>query len=161
VYKVKIEGSAPIGHRAIVMTGIRDPILISELDNVLGGAYQEVNKRFADIRGQFQLFIRVYGKNAVMGEHEPLMDRVPHEVGLLIEAVADTRDVAMSVCGYTRSHLQHAYYAGEVATTGNMAYPFSPFVVDAGQAYRFAIYHLLPLSDPCEGTHMSTEMVMG
>src|SRR5262249_5334543 len=29
-------------------------------------------------------------------------------------------------------------------------YAFSPFNVPVGPAYRFSVYHLLPLDDPCE-----------
>ena len=37
-----------------------------------------------------------------------------------------------------------------LTTAGNMAYPFSPFGIPVGPAYRFAVYHLLALRDPCE-----------
>jgi hypothetical protein len=40
-----------------------------------------------------------------------------------------------------------------------MAYPFSPFGVPVGPAYRFAVYHLMPLADPCECFPVTLENV--
>ena len=58
-----------------------------------------------------------------------------------------------------RGTLQHASYPGIRNTAGNMAYPFSPFGVPLGPAYRFAVYHLMPLADPCECFPMTIEEV--
>ena len=44
-----------------------------------------------------------------------------------------------------------------ISTAGNLAYPFSPFNVPVGPAYRFSCYHLLPLEDPCEVFPMRIE----
>ena len=85
-----------------------------------------------------------------MGELEPDKSFVPHEIGLLIDVVADTQELANAVAMYVRGHLQHVGYPGIITTAGNLAYPFSPFNVPVGPMYRFSVYHLLPLADPCE-----------
>ena len=150
VYRVKLEGACPAGYRTIVIAGIRDPILIGQLDPVLARVRDAVRERFGpDGEGRYRLFFRAYGRDAVMGVREPGRDD-PREVGILIEAIAPTQEMANAVCGYARGNLQHVYYDGEVATAGNLAYPFSPFTVPAGPVYRFGIYHLLTLRDPCE-----------
>ncbi len=105
-----------------------------------------------------RLRFRAYGRDAVMGPLEP-GGPAPTEIGLMIEALAPSQDQATAVAMYSRGHLQHAHYAGILTTAGNMAYPFSPFGIPVGPAFRFAVYHLLPLADPCEIFPMHIEEV--
>lgn len=156
-YRVKLEGAEQVGFRSIVIVGIRDPIMIGQLDSVLAEARERAEERFRISGSGIHLTYRVYGKDAVMGPLEPEVDAHPHEVGLVIDVVAPTQDLATGVAMYVRGTLQHASYPGIVTTAGNMAYPFSPFGVPVGPAYRFAVYHLMALSDPCECFPMSME----
>jgi hypothetical protein len=150
VYKLRLEGARLAGHRSISITGIRDPILIGCLDGVLAEAEQLARTRFDAAQGGFEIVFRQYGRNGVMGALEPEKAHVPIEIGLLLEVIADTQELADAVCMYVRGTVQHAYYPGILATAGNMAYPFSPFTVPAGPMYRFHIDHLLPVADPLE-----------
>jgi len=102
---------------------------------------------------------RIYGKNAVMGDLEPDTHLQSHEIGLMIDVVAPAQELATGVAMFVRGTLQHASYPGIVTTAGNMAYPFSPFGVPVGPAYRFAVYHLMPLAEPCEIFPMTIEDV--
>lgn len=156
-YRVKLEGAEQVGFRSIVIVGIRDPIMIGQLDSVLAEARERAEERFRISGSGIHLTYRVYGKDAVMGPLEPEVDAHPHEVGLMIDVVAPAQDLATGVAMYVRGTLQHASYPGIVTTAGNMAYPFSPFGVPVGPAYRFAVYHLMALSDPCECFPMSME----
>lgn len=151
VYKVKLEGAEFIGYRSIVMVGIRDAAMIRELDSVLAHARDRATRRFPAEKGQeWHLDYHVYGRDGVMRGLEPKPAAAPQEVGLLIEAVAASQEAANAIAMFVRGTLQHASYPGIITTAGNLAYPFSPFNVPVGPAYRFSVYHLLPLSDPCE-----------
>jgi Acyclic terpene utilisation family protein AtuA len=159
VYKVKLEGAERVGFRSIVVVGIRDPIMIRELDPLLEETRARAEERFGGLRAQgIHLRFRAYGRDAVMGPLEP-GGPPPREIGLMIEAVAPTQELATGVAMYARGHLQHASYPGILTTAGNMAYPFSPFGIPVGPAYRFAVYHLMPLGDPCEIFPMAIEEV--
>ena len=80
--------------------------------------------------------------------------------GLAVSAfAADAPFPNRPVRMFVRGTLQHASYPGIVTTAGNMAYPFSPFGVPVGPAYRFAVYHLMPLDDPRECFPMTIEEV--
>jgi hypothetical protein len=149
LYKVKLEGARHIGFRTICMSGIRDPILISCVDDFLAAAERETAERFHDATNRWQIVFRQYGRNAVMGKLEPKKHDLPHEIGLLIEVIAETQPLADAMCMYVRGVLQHAYYPGILATAGNLAYPMSPFTVSCGPVYVFHIEHLLQLDDPC------------
>lgn len=158
VYKVKLEAAEQVGFRSIVMVGIRDPIMIRELDPLLEETRERAEERFGMRAQGIHLRFRAYGRDAVMGPLEP-GGAPPREIGLMIEAVAPTQELATGVAMYSRGHLQHASYPGILTTAGNMAYPFSPFGIPVGPAYRFAVYHLMPLKDPCEIFPMVIEEV--
>lgn len=145
-YKVKLEGAATVGYRTLSIAGTRDPIMISTIDSIL----DTVKARVAAILGEeakARVFFHLYGKNGVMGDLEPVKDSTAHELGIVIEVLADTQEAADTVCSLTRSTLLHYGYPGRVATAGNLAFPFSPSDVRAGAVYEFSLYHLMPV-DP-------------
>ena len=149
-YRVKLEGAERIGYRSIVIVGIRDAVMIRELDGVIAHARERAEQRFGTRSDGVSMMFRVYGKDGVMGALEPDKAFVPKEVGLVIEAVAPTQDIATAVAMFTRGVMQHASYPGIVTTAGNMAYPFSPFGIPVGPAHRFAVYHLMPVANALE-----------
>jgi acyclic terpene utilization AtuA family protein len=158
-YRVKLEGAEHLGFRSVVLVGIRDPFMIAALDRLFVEVRDRAEGRFHLSDKGVHLNFSVYGKNAVMGELEPVVHAHAHEVGLLIDVVAPQQELATGVAMFVRGTLQHASYPGIVNTAGNMAYPFSPFGLPVGPAYRFAVYHLMPLDDACECFPMSIEEV--
>ena len=133
--------------------------MIRNLEALIVEVRGRAETRFRITEQGVHLNLSVYGRDAVMGALEPDRAHVPHEVGLLIDAVAPEQELATAVAMFVRGTLQHASYPGMVNTAGNMAYPFSPFGVPIGPAYRFAVYHLMPLADPCECFPMTLETV--
>jgi hypothetical protein len=158
-YRVKLEGAEKVGYRSIVLVGIRDPFMIDALDALFEDVRSRAETRFGMAAKGVQLNFSAYGRNAVMGRLEPVTGAHPHEVAVLIDAVAPEQELATGVAMFVRGTLQHASYPGIRNTAGNMAYPFSPFGVPLGPAYRFAVYHLMPLDDPCECFPMTLENV--
>jgi hypothetical protein len=145
-YRVKLEGARPTGYRAISIAGIRDPILIGCIDDVLGGVEEQVMGIAGGARGSIRF--RVYGKNGVMGAWEPVERTLSHELGLVIEVNAPTPDEADSLLSVTRSTLLHYGYPGRISTAGNLALPFSPSDVSMGKTFEFSLYHLMDLESP-------------
>lgn len=147
-YSVKLEGARQIGHRSICIAGIRDPIMIASLDSILNEVRSAVGKLCANEIQQGSLHFHIYGKDAVMGSREPRKDQPAHELGVLIDAVAPEPSAAATLCSVTRSTLLHYGYNGRVATAGNLAFPFSPSDLAAGEVFEFSIYHLMATKDP-------------
>ncbi len=145
-YKVKLEGAVPVGYRAISVAGMRDPIMIGSIETILESVKARVSAILGD-EAKAQVFFHLYGKNGVMGALEPLKNAVSHELGLVIEVVAETQEKANTVCSLTRSTLLHYGYPGRVATAGNLAFPFSPSDTPAGAVYEFALYHLMKVDE--------------
>ena len=147
VPSVKLEGTKVAGFRAISICGNRDPIFISQSDDIL----ENLKKRTADNLSadfDYNLDFIVYGKNGVMGQLEPNTQITSHEIGIVIDVVADTQEHSAAACSVARSTLLHYGYPGRIATAGNLAFPFSPSDIKVGETYVFNVYALLRSEDP-------------
>ena len=144
---VKLEGARIAGYRTISICGNRDPIFISQVDSILEGIKSQTAENLS-ANFDYKLDFIVYGKNGVMGALEPLHQITSHEIGIVIDAVADTQENASAVCSVARSTLLHYGYPGRIATAGNLAFPFSPSDIEVGPAYVFGVYSLLKGADP-------------
>lgn len=148
-YRIKLEGVKFSGYRTVSIAGTRDPFMIREIESVIGGVRERVTDNFAGEDYTYRLDFKIYGLNGVMGDLEP-HKQTAHELGIIIEAVAATQEIADTVCGFARSTMLHYGYPGRVATAGNLAFPYSPSDFHAGAVYEFSIYHLVEVGDPCD-----------
>lgn len=149
-YTIKLEGAGLVGYRAFSMGGVRDPILIAQLEQVATSVASTVADVLAtEIEpSRYRLKFRLYGHDAVLGDHEPIKRPDGHEAFVLIDVVGDTPDIAQAVCGAAKQYFLHAPYEGILGTGGNLAIPFGPDILDGGPAYRFTIYDLVDVDDP-------------
>lgn len=145
-YFLKLEGARLIGYRTISIAGVRDPIMISQIDDVIAKVKERVADNFQELK-DYELHVHCYGKDGVMGLLEPHPEPA-HELGLVIEALASTQEIADTICSFARSTMLHYGYPGRKATAGNLAFPYSPSDVSAGAVYKFSVYHLLEVDDP-------------
>jgi hypothetical protein len=162
-YTVKLEGVEHAGHRSICVCGTRDPLLIGRLDDFLASVRKEVATKAAQFGADpdtYQLGVRVYGRDGVMAEREPLRGEHPHELGFVIEVVSrQSQDMASAVLGMARTNMLHTDFPGRLCREGNMAFPFSPSDIEVGPAYRFSVYHVAELDDPTEPFPIEYEML--
>ncbi|KAA9382358.1 acyclic terpene utilization AtuA family protein [Neorhizobium galegae] len=148
-YFVKVEGARPLGFRTVSIAGARGPDFIAKVDEIIAGVRARVEDNFRQMpTGSWELIFRTYGRDGVMGALEPQRDLTPHELGIVIEAIAKTQDDADTICSFARSTMLHFGYPGRVSTAGNLAFPYSPSDFKAGQVYAFSLYHLLKVADP-------------
>lgn len=162
-YTIKLEGAAISGYRSICLAGARDPILIRQFDEVMEGATRKVR---TDLEGRispddYQFRYRLYGRDGVMGAREPDPTLDPKELGVVMEVVARTQEIADTVAALLRSATLHIGYTGRMATAGNLAFPYSPAEFAAPPAYEFRIYHLLDVDDPLALFPITFETVGG
>lgn len=148
-YTVKLEGARPIGYRTVSIAGVRDPIMMREIDSIIEAVRERVADNFSGAKMDYHLNVNVYGKDGVMGQLEPTPVADGHELGIVIEAVADTQAHADTICAFARSTMLHYGYEGRRATAGNLAFPYSPSDFHAGKVYVFSLYHILAVEDPC------------
>jgi len=145
--KVKLEGSGKVGERYIGIAGIRDPYSIKNIDKVLDWARSQVKERFPNEK--YHLNYRVFGKNGVMGDLEPVKEIKSHELCVVVEGVASTDEVAHEV---TMIGLRQLFYARlpEVKGTAGSAAFLLDEVIKASPAYEWTMNHIVPVDDPME-----------
>ncbi len=148
-YYVKLEGVKKIGYRTVSFAATRDPIMISEMKEIVEAVKEKVRTNFTDLKDYF-LDFKLYGVNGVMGIFKESEPGTSFEVGIIIEAVAETQALASTICGFARSTMLHYGYKGRKSTAGNLAFPFSPSDFKVGEVYEFNVYHLMEVTDPCE-----------
>ena len=159
IYTIKLEGVKRVGYRTLSIAGIRDPIMIKQIDEILKGVRERVHDNFKEWDMKYYLDFKIYGKNGVMGPLEPLPENLGHELGIIIEAVSANQETANTICSFVRSTLLHYGDAGRIATAGNLAFPYSPSDFKAGEVYTFSLYHLMEVRDPSEFFPIQMEQV--
>jgi len=148
-YYIKLEAAKCVGFRTVSIAGVRDPIFIKEIDSILENVTKRVKDNFRNL-DNYQLNFKIYGKNGVMGDLEPIKEITSHELCIVIDAVAQTQEVANTICSFARSTMLHYGYEGRIATAGNLAFPYSPSDFKVGAVYNFSLYHLIEINDPIE-----------
>lgn len=153
-YTIKLEGVELAGYRSICVCGTRDPALISRLDDFIASVRAEVAVKAANFGAtpdSYQLGIRIYGRDGVMGAREPVAHATPHELGFVLEAVSQqSQEMASAVLSMARTNMLHTDFPGRLCREGNMAFPFSPSDIEVGPVYRFSVFHVAELDNPTE-----------
>ncbi|MDO8772401.1 MAG: acyclic terpene utilization AtuA family protein, partial [Burkholderiaceae bacterium] len=103
-YTVKLEGATRIGYRAMVLGGVRDPVILEQFESWLGGLKAHIAENVEavygpSIRGQYEIHYKIYGQSGVLGDREPYPERIGNEIGLLMVTLAQTQEVAYAIAG--------------------------------------------------------------
>jgi hypothetical protein len=155
-YTIKLEGVEKAGYQSVAFAGIRDPVLIGQIDDYLDRFRERVRQRVSEMfgaefsRGGYVFTIRVYGQNGVMGQMETVKEIRSHELGLVMEVTAPTQEMAASIMSsacHMGLHLAIPQWKGLIS---NFAFPHSPHQIDRGPVYRFNVNHLVEPADPYE-----------
>jgi hypothetical protein len=147
-YLVKLEGARCSGQRAISIAGIRCPTMIARIDEILEDAREEARRYFAPAAIDVQF--HVYGRDGVMRERETRRNSTPHELGLVIDVIANDQELAHGACHHVGGTLLHYHYPGQLNTSGNLAFPYSPSELRAGPVFEFSAYHLMKVESATE-----------
>lgn len=146
-YFIKLEGARQVAYRTFVVSAVRDPLLIGQIEEVEEQVRESVRGQLYTIAPErYKMNFYNYGIDGIMGESEPVR-RPGHEICVLFEALADTQETADAVCASMRSTFLHYGYPGRKSTAGNLAFPFAPSDVSFGPVYEFSVYHLMRVDD--------------
>lgn len=146
-YFIKLEGARKVSYRTFVIAGIRDPLLLNSIEEVEELVLNQVHQYYKEIpREQYNINFYNYGKDGVMGKKEN-ESFSGHEIGVMFEVVAETQELANSICATVRSTFLHYGYDGRKSTAGNLAFPFAPSDIEFGPVYEFSIYHLMKVDN--------------
>ena len=144
---MKLEGSDKVGERYVGIVGVCDPYTIANIDLVTAWARQQVVERFGD--SCYELHFTVYGRNAILGDREPLKAAPGHELGIVVQAVAPTKAMADEVCMIATRQMFYARLPEVKGTAGGVAFLLDE-VMPASPAYRWTLNHTMRLDDPLE-----------
>lgn len=153
---LKLEGAEFAGFQSVLIGSIRDPVIIRQIDSWMARLKEKVTERIAELypdpdhQKGIKIYYHVYGKNGTMGPLEPTRETLSHELCLIVEATADSQEIATTIASSIRHialHLPVPEWSGII--TG-LATPFSPPYVERGAIYRFNLNHVLALEDPME-----------
>lgn len=152
-YTIKLEGSAPAGYQTIIISGIRDPDVLSRLDEwcsgVLGYLHQHIPKMFGLGPDAYDVQIRRYGHDAVLGVAEPHAGVPPREVGVVFIATAGDQATATQLAKFANPLLLHAPLEGEEALP-SYAFLSSPAEIERGPIHEFVLQHAIDVDTPGE-----------
>jgi hypothetical protein len=142
---VKLEGAVLQGYRAVSVAGVCDPGLIAHFSELEQAVRESVTRGLDGILGSKDFTLRFlrFGLDAVTAGRYPPTGALPREIGVVIDAVAPTQELADTVLSLARSTALHQHYPGRKTTAGNLAFPFSPSDFRGGAVFEFAVYHLL------------------
>lgn len=160
-YTVLLEGATRTGFRAVTMLGVREPALLAQARSWTDAAEETLrgSDRFAGAiaDGRLRVTTRIFGLDGVLGPVEPEKSVTGHEAAVVLDVVADTRELAEEAAYFGFIRLFIGPYPGRKTTAGNAAAPFMPVVIPVSEVYRFSLYHLLPLEDPVAPFPVSVE----
>jgi hypothetical protein len=120
------------GYQTIAIGGVRDRVVIEHLPALLPRAKEYFAAKILDVfagevdPGEVTIDYRLYGRDAILCEHDPERDQPAHELGVLIVVTAPTQQVAHAVAtfvAHASARLPIPEYGGLAST---IAYPFSP-----------------------------------
>jgi len=153
---IKLEGAELAGYQALIIGGVREPFILRQLDSWLEGMQEKFYARVQEMFGgrlgreDYDIHVRVYGRDGVMGKLEPLAHQIGHEVGLVFTITTADEAITDSIAK-TFAHFAVHYPIPEWRglITG-IAYPMAPTHVNRGPVYRFSLNHIVEPDDPLE-----------
>jgi len=146
--RVKLEGAGKIGERYVGIVGVRDPYTIAHLEEVIAWARGQAEEQLGSGSG-WELHYTVYGRDAILGAMEPQRHKPAHELGIVVQAIAPTRELAEEACMIGTRQLFYARLPEVKGTAGGIAFLLDE-VMPASPAYRWTINHTLRIDGPLE-----------
>jgi hypothetical protein len=144
-YRLKIEGSGRVGSRKLVLFGLRDPIAIRQRESLFAAIRSEVEHVLG--ADGWQLHFSTYGVDAILGDRETI-GTPPHEVAVLVQAIADTEEQARKAAELVKYGSLRAHYDGKLASAGGAALAGDEILSPEHDAYRWTLDHLVEVDDP-------------
>lgn len=149
---IKLEGSALTGYETMSFVGIAEPDVLAEIDtwvNLLRDLTRDRVHRSLGIKpNEYDLHIRSYGANAVLGQ---LVDTpgTAQEVGVMLKIRASTQERATAIAKTANPLLLHLPLPG-ARYMPSYALAASPPETERGASYEFVLNHIVEVADATE-----------
>ena len=148
VKTLKLEGVRRSGYRTISPATIYDPLTVEKFPEIVRTVNEFVKENTKDTLpdGSYTVNYRTNG-----GRESSL--------GVIIDVVGRTQEIADTVCALVRSRMLHCDYEGRRSTAGNLAFPFSPSDIHVGALYEFSVFHLAEVDSLLETSRLTVEEI--
>ena len=145
---LKLEGVRLAGYRTICPATVYDRDTIKNIDGIIQTvtAFVRENTRGRLEDNSYRMTFRKSG-----GAESSL--------GIIIDVVGKTQAIADEICALVRSRMLHCDYPGRKSTAGNLAFPFSPSDIHAGEVYTFSVFHLAQVDSLMETAKLQLEEI--
>ncbi len=145
---LKLEGVKCSGYRTICPATIYDSETIKNIDLIIKTVTE---------------FVKENTKNTLPQDcytiHFKLSGGAESSLGIIMDIVGKTQEIADTVCALARSRMLHCDYEGRKSSAGNLAFPFSPSDIHVGPVYEFSVFHLAKVDSLLETAKISVEEV--
>lgn len=145
---LKLEGVKCSGYRTICPATVFDPETCRNMDKIQEIVLDFVKENTKDTlpAGSYSVTFKLSG-----GEESSM--------GIIMDIVGKTQEIADTVCALVRSRMLHCDYEGRKSTAGNLAFPFSPSDIHVGAVYEFSVFHLAKVDSLMETAKITVEEV--
>ncbi|MBR5157613.1 MAG: acyclic terpene utilization AtuA family protein [Clostridia bacterium] len=145
---LKLEGVKCSGYRTICPATVYDSETIKNIDKITKTVtdFVKENTKKTLPANSYEIHFKLNG-----GEESSL--------GIIIDIVGKTQEIADTVCALVRSRMLHCDYEGRKSTAGNLAFPFSPSDIHVGPVYEFSVFHLAKVDSLIETAKITVEEV--
>ena len=150
---IKLEGSAIGGYETISLVGIRDPHILAHMDEWIErfttlGLTPRVRSSLGLEPDAYEVELRAYGHNAVLGALEP-GGEPPREVGVLLKVRASDQETATAIAKVANPIMLHLPLEG-MTHLPSYAFATSPAEIERGASYEFVLQHTIDVEDEAE-----------
>jgi hypothetical protein len=152
-HTIKLEGARRTGFQTMSFTGIRDPHILARiedwaalLEKVLAGRVEQTLG--LALGEQYDIDVRLYGHNAVLGAIDPATGP-PREVGVMLLVQAGDQATATAVAKIANPLMLHLPTT-DMAHLPSLAFPTSPAETERGAVHEFVLNHVVEPASPTE-----------
>jgi hypothetical protein len=144
-HTIKLEGAKITGYETVSFVGIRDPLIVSRIEEWAGLLRAVLADRVTQTLGlkehEYAFDIRLYGHNAILERADP--DPSPaREVGVMLVVNAADQALATAVAKIGNPLMLHLPLP-EMSYLPSFAFATSPAETERGAAFEFVLNHVI------------------
>lgn len=149
-FTIKLEGARLSGYSTMSFSAIRDPHILAGIESWADFLREVLTDRVQQTLGlerpQYDVDLRLYGYDAVLGRIDPA-DRPPREVGVMLLVQAADQATATAVAKVANPLMLHLP-TRDMAYLPSLAFATSPAEIERGATYEFVLNHVVDVDDP-------------
>ncbi|MGC4943098.1 acyclic terpene utilization AtuA family protein [Kribbella sp. DT2] len=147
-HTVKLEGARLTGYETMSFTAIRDPHILANIETWAALLEKVLIDRVQQTLGEtdYQLDIRLYGHNAILGALDPATTPA-REVGVMLLVRAADQASATAVAKIANPLMLHLP-TPDMDYLPSLAFATSPAETERGPIYEFALNHVVDSETP-------------